>query len=81
MQQKNPKGRPTKGPKARRTCSISMDHLTWDLLERIIDQTPRANRGTIIEGLVWRRGVELGLATGSKLAAAQKIGLFPREGA
>lgn len=60
---------------------INLDPTTWALLERMIDQTPRANRARIIEDLIWRQAAELGIAGAEAVKKARRDGLLLSESA
>lgn len=84
MQQKNPKalGRP-KIPvrRRRRTASVSMDPLTWGLLDRVVDVTPRVNASRVLERAVWEYADQQGLLGDEQRKAAQKAGLLDAKSA
>ena len=81
MQQQTKKkdGRPLKGTKRRRTTSLCLDEMTWSLIDALVDVTPRANRGTVVETALWKHAVSLGRVPKRLAAEAKKAGFLKDE--
>jgi hypothetical protein len=72
----NHRGRPIKGVTRRRTISLTLDPLTWELIDHVVDVTPRASRGTVVESVLWAWAAETGRLSESESRAAIKAGLL-----
>jgi hypothetical protein len=76
VETERPRGRPQIAEKRRRLSrSINLHPLTWALLDRVVDVTPRATRSTIVERVVWQRALADGLISAEESDAAMKSGV------
>jgi hypothetical protein len=76
VETERPRGRPQIAPKRRRVSgSMSLSPLTWSLLDRIVDVTPRATRSSIVERVLWQRALADGLISAAESDAAIRSGV------